>query len=183
MRRPTCAWGRTSGAARAGSRHGVCVCVWHARGSPCVRARACDEGERAIAQPVGSAAAALLVGSITSHLAGRGHMDNQELARPANAAFVGRPPHRCGVADGERASVWGERHCWPLCVSRALERRPPAGGRAQVRQKGPLRERGPMRARAQCSSFAGRGAAIGAARSPGCVGICRRRSPAERRRG
>jgi len=35
----------------------------------------------------------------------RGHMDNQELARPA--AFVSRPPHRCGVADGERASVRG----------------------------------------------------------------------------
>ena len=29
---------------------------------------------------------------------------------------------------------------WPLFLSRDLERRPPAGGRAQVRQKGPLRE-------------------------------------------
>ena len=37
MRKPTCA-GRTSGGARAGSRM-ECVCVWHARGSPCVRAR------------------------------------------------------------------------------------------------------------------------------------------------
>ena len=26
-------------------------------------------------------------------------MDNQELARPADAASVCRPPHRCGVAD------------------------------------------------------------------------------------
>ena len=31
-------------------------------------------------------------------------------------------------------------HIWPLCVSRDLERRPPAGGRAPLRQKGPLRE-------------------------------------------
>ena len=42
---------------------------------------------------------------------GRGHMDHQELARAADAALVCRPPHRRGVADGERASVRGERHC------------------------------------------------------------------------
>ena len=44
---------------------------------------------------------------------GRGHMDNQELARPANAAFVSRSsstPLWRGT-DGERASVRGERHC------------------------------------------------------------------------
>ena len=36
-------------------------------------------------------------------------MDHQELARAADAALVCRPPHRRGVADGERASVRGER--------------------------------------------------------------------------
>ena len=48
---------------------------------------------------------------------GRGHMENQELARPANAAFVSRPPHRCGVADGERASVRAGRAA--LCMVRS----------------------------------------------------------------
>ena len=42
---------------------------------------------------------------------GRGHMDHQELARAADAALVCRSPHRRGVADGERASVRGQRHC------------------------------------------------------------------------
>ena len=73
------------------------------------------------------------------------------------------------------------QHLAALCISRprekAARRRP---GTGSTKRAPP---RGPMRARAQCSSFAGRGAAIGAARSPGYVGICRRRSPAERRRG
>jgi len=38
-------------------------------------------------------------------------MDHQELARAADAALVCRSPRRRGVADGEQASVRGERHC------------------------------------------------------------------------
>ena len=39
-----------------------------------------------------------------------------------------------------RGKLRGLSNSWPLCVSRDLERRPPAGGRAPLRQKGPLRE-------------------------------------------
>ena len=53
----------------------------------------------------------LAVLHLSTYLPTEGHMDHQELARAADAALVCRPPHRRGVADGERASVRGQRHC------------------------------------------------------------------------